>query len=61
MNSTQVFDVFVCTLFGVIGLGAIVAIISGATHQWLSLAISAVVIVVAVCEYKSEKAKNIKK
>lgn len=58
MNSIQTFDVAFGIIFGAIGIGAAIAVILGATHQWLTLAISTVIVVLSIIEYKEESHKK---
>lgn len=58
MNSTQKFDVAFAIVFGISGIAAAIAVIFGATHQWLILAISAIIVAVLIIEYKQESRKQ---
>ena len=58
MNSTQKFDVAFAVVFGILGIVAAIAVILGATHQWLMLAISAIIVAVLINEYKQESQKK---
>lgn len=58
MNSKQKFDIAFAILFGILEIGAAIAVILGATHQWLMLIVSAIMIVLFVDDYKQESNKQ---
>lgn len=58
MNSTQKFDVAFAIVFGILGIVAAIAVILGATHQWLMVIVSAIMVALFVDEYKQESRKQ---